>query len=118
MRQLAQRGCRVVAAVRSPPAAPPLLRELEGVTVTELDVTRPDSVQRWAAAVAELAPHADVSGAAGSALGLGLGAGAGAEVATARADAGDAAVVTAVGEGHRRLGSGQAAARIPSSPTR
>ena len=77
VRQLAQRGCRVVAAVRSPPAAPPLLRELEGVTVTELDVTRPDSVQRWAAAIAELAPHADVSGAAGSALGLGLGSGSG-----------------------------------------
>lgn len=60
VRQLAQRGCRVVAAVRSPPAAPSLLRELGGVIVTELDVTRPDSVQRWAAAMAELAPHVDV----------------------------------------------------------
>lgn len=58
MKQLVQRGNRVIAAVRQPAQAEQL-RALE-VELTQLDVSSPQSVQDWAASVRALTPHVDI----------------------------------------------------------
>ena len=55
MRQLVQRGNRVIAACRQPAQATEL-QALPGVSVTQLDVASPESVARWAASLRSITP--------------------------------------------------------------
>ncbi|EFN56763.1 hypothetical protein CHLNCDRAFT_144233 [Chlorella variabilis] len=58
VRQFAQKGNRVIAACRQPSQANEV-QGLENVTLTQLDVSSPQSVEQWAGEVQKLASHFD-----------------------------------------------------------
>ena len=61
VKQLAAKGNKVLAACRQPEAAKEKLQRLEGdISVTQLDVSSPTSIENWASEIQQLAPHVDL----------------------------------------------------------
>lgn len=60
MKQLAQKGNKIVATCRQPDAVREKLLQLGDVSVTQLDVSSPSSIESWAASVRDITPHVDV----------------------------------------------------------
>ena len=60
VKQLAGKGNKVLACCRSPESVKEKLQSMGDVTVTQVDVSDPDSVSAWADAVARTVSHLDV----------------------------------------------------------